>query len=265
MGHLNRGEFFGATRRRQSSGGALLTDLHHATARRFPRHSHEAAYFGLLIEGRYRERAGRRELEYAPPSIGFHPVGLCHLDEVGTGGGRTFTIELDPRWEQLTRLPRDPDLCGGPILWRALELYRGFQAGDLTGLAAESLIAEMLGSMAPTRKEGRQPAWLKRVTESVRSRCRTGEVMPSLVELALDAGVHPVHVARTFRQFNGISLGEYQQRTRVHAAVQLLKKAEHRLADIAAQCGFSDQAHFTRTVRRITGHTPGELRHWLIR
>jgi AraC-like DNA-binding protein len=32
---------------------------------------------------------------------------------------------------------------------------------------------------------------------------------------------------------------------------------------VAADTGFADQAHLTRTVRRETGHTPGDLRRLL--
>lgn len=33
------------------------------------------------------------------------------------------------------------------------------------------------------------------------------------------------------------------------------------VAAVAAECGFSDQAHFTRWFRRTFGYTPGDLVH----
>nr|WP_231921066.1 AraC family transcriptional regulator [Micromonospora narathiwatensis] len=35
------------------------------------------------------------------------------------------------------------------------------------------------------------------------------------------------------------------------------------LAGLAAELGFADQAHLTRTVRAQLGHTPGQLRRLL--
>jgi len=32
------------------------------------------------------------------------------------------------------------------------------------------------------------------------------------------------------------------------------------LSEIAVQCGFADQSHLTKTVRRVLGVTPGNLR-----
>ena len=54
------------------------------------------------------------------------------------------------------------------------------------------------------------------------------------------------------------------QRRRLHEAVQRLKEAPGRgeggvrLAEIAAELGYSDQSHFTTDFRTVTGMTPGE-------
>jgi AraC family transcriptional regulator len=79
-------------------------------------------------------------------------------------------------------------------------------------------------------------------------------------DLARDAGVHPVHLARVFRKMEKRTPGEYQQRLQVRAACELLRDPEWPLAVIAAECGFADQSHFTRVFRRMTGTTPAQFR-----
>jgi AraC family transcriptional regulator len=79
-------------------------------------------------------------------------------------------------------------------------------------------------------------------------------------DLAREAGVHPVHLARAFRKFERRTPGEYQQRLQLRAACELLRDPEWPLAVIAAECGFSDQSHFTRIFRRLAGTTPAQFR-----
>jgi AraC family transcriptional regulator len=79
---------------------------------------------------------------------------------------------------------------------------------------------------------------------------------PRLDEVAEVAGVHPMHLARLFRERYGYSMGEFVRRRRIAWACEQLTSADAKLSAIALTAGFADQAHFTRTFRRITGCTP---------
>ncbi len=48
------------------------------------------------------------------------------------------------------------------------------------------------------------------------------------------------------------------QRRRLHDAVSGLKSGTTSLADLAAELGYVDQAHFTRDFKTVTGQTPGQ-------
>ncbi|WP_091202512.1 helix-turn-helix domain-containing protein [Micromonospora narathiwatensis] len=55
----------------------------------------------------------------------------------------------------------------------------------------------------------------------------------------------------------------YRNRLRVGRALDRLEEGVDSLAGLAAELGFADQAHLTRTVRAQLGHTPGQLRRLL--
>lgn len=50
------------------------------------------------------------------------------------------------------------------------------------------------------------------------------------------------------------------QRARVETAKRMLCESTEHLSAIAAACGFSDQAHMARSIKKATGQTPGEFR-----
>jgi AraC family transcriptional regulator len=88
---------------------------------------------------------------------------------------------------------------------------------------------------------------------------------PRLSELAAAADVHPVHFARAFRARYGRSPGEYLRHCRLERACALLRDLRTPLADIAAQCGYVDQSHFSHAFRRAYRLTPTAFRRLLRR
>ena len=64
-----------------------------------------------------------------------------------------------------------------------------------------------------------------------------------------------------FRRAVGLTPGDYRRVLRFRSAVRMLTSpAAQPLAAIAAETGYSDQAHFTREFRSFAGVTPGEYR-----
>jgi AraC family transcriptional regulator len=88
---------------------------------------------------------------------------------------------------------------------------------------------------------------------------------PGLAQLAADAGVHPVHLARVFRRYRGESVGAYARRLKVQRVFEQLAEGERSLAEIAFDAGFTDQSHLTRVVGKVMGRPPGALRRLLRR
>ena len=144
------------------------------------------------------------------------------------------------------------------MLWPGLRLYSAFKTQTADPLVVESHVLELLGAIAgPASQEKSAPRWLGRVKERMREEFRDNIRMG---ELAGDAGVHPVHLARVFRAQEGRTPGDYVQQLRVRAACHLLRDRDYPLAVVAVECGFADQSHFTRVFRKFTETTPAQFR-----
>jgi AraC family transcriptional regulator len=177
-----------------------------------------------------------------------------------------FSVEIAPQWlgespEYRAVLDQPADFQGGPLARLAFRLYREFRGPDIfSPLAVEGLMLEIAAERA--RRECRPPGaksprWLARAEEVLRARF---VAPPSLGELACEVGVHPVHLARTFRAKLGCSVGDYGRQLRVEYACQRLSSSDAPLVDIALAAGFADQSHFARTFRRFRGLTPANFR-----
>lgn len=81
-----------------------------------------------------------------------------------------------------------------------------------------------------------------------------------LASLARVAAMSVFHFARRFKESVGVSPHTYIVTRRLARAKAMLQHSEDRLADIAAACGFSSQAHFTAAFHRSIGVTPGTFR-----
>lgn len=72
------------------------------------------------------------------------------------------------------------------------------------------------------------------------------------------AGVSPFHLNRTFTAVTGVSPHSYQIHRRIEFSKRLLIEG-YSIAYVSAESGFTDQSHYTRFFKKITGTTPGRF------
>jgi AraC family transcriptional regulator len=82
----------------------------------------------------------------------------------------------------------------------------------------------------------------------------------TLAEVASNAGVHPVHLARQFRSRLGCTYGEFVRRIRLTRALERLRNGSQPIAQVAAEAGFADQSHLTRLMTAVVGIAPAAYR-----
>jgi AraC family transcriptional regulator len=232
-----------------------------------PAHAHEGAALSFVLSGGYTEMLERREHRRAASALIFRPAGERHAVRFGARPTRILNLELTSAHicslADYARLPNRPEVIVGPNPVRlASRVAHEFAGADPTfPLALEGLVLALLSAVchspAPDRK---LPPWLARTQELLHS--RFAEPI-SLAEFASEAGVHPMHLARTFRLHFGCSVGAYVRHLRAEFAARRLAVLDVPLSEIATEAGFSDQSHLTKVFKRERGVTPAEYRRSL--
>jgi AraC family transcriptional regulator len=123
----------------------------------------------------------------------------------------------------------------------------------------EGSMLEMLAIVGRMRdvKEQDGPPWLSRALDLLNAEFRNNL---KVQDIANEIGVHPFHLSRVFRATHRQTIGEYVQKLRVTYACKQLALPDNDLATVALSAGFSDQSHFTRVFKNVTGITPGVFR-----
>lgn len=246
--------------------GLKLTESRYAPGLRVPKHSHEHAYFSLVLEGTFDGLFGARAQQGKPFDAVFRPPDEPHSVHFHRTGARLFSIEveahrLEHARQHSLRLDRSTELAGGQLAWLAFRIYREARVMDeASPLAIEGLFFEMLAEASRCSAkvtERHIPRWLKQVKEIID--LNFSDTL-TVAGLAKTVGVHPVHLATVFRKHYRCTIGEYIRQRRVAFASRRLSLSEETLVEIALAAGFSDQSHFSRTFKNFTGLSPARFR-----
>ncbi|MGZ6017952.1 MAG: helix-turn-helix domain-containing protein, partial [Phenylobacterium sp.] len=209
-------------------------------------HGHDEAHLILVTGGNYETRA---DGDPAGAVLVYNPPGLWHADRFVGGPGSSFTIAVSPQRFAALRdlhLPHAPTRlnarCLGGLLVRAMRAActrRESGEDELTTLGLE-----LMGAVAADGDDAAPrsaPPWLDHACQMLRDR------EPAEIDAVSAAvGVHPVHLARTFRRVLRCTPGEYRLAAQVEAAATALARTRAPLCEIALDAGFADQSHFTR-------------------
>ncbi len=256
-------------RRTVCRAGLHAYEAAYASGSRLPEHEHTSPFFTYVLRGNYVEQEGRLPRECARGAVIFHRANERHSNVVGPQGTASLNVEIGAdAWRELTAdMVPGRDIVGrvlsGNAEWLALAVWREFHNDDAaSALGLDETVAMLCGAIRTSAARGvfEPHPRLDRCAEYLRARPTS---TPRLAEVAQVAGVHPMHLAKLFRQRFGYSMGEFLRRQRIAWACEQLACDAGTISSIAARAGFSDHAHFTRTFRRIAGCSPSWYRQRL--
>lgn len=173
---------------------------------------------------------------------------------------RRLSVEIDPK--TLT----DPKLLFFDQRVMALaeliasEITNDAPLHDLygDGLALALVINVLKLEKTSPRQRSSLAGWqLRRATDFIAENCTRNIRLHELAELTR---MSQSHFSHSFKASTGMAPHDWQTKARLEKAKQLLSSNTHPLTEIAAETGFSDQAHFTKVFRKHVGTTPARWR-----
>ncbi len=147
-----------------------------------------------------------------------------------------------------------------------------------TGCRLEERTAEYIEKLRRAgglwEKEKVYEDFLERMIREHKNQAQYSELVEKAIEYAEKNCVHPVtlvdaaeelhvsagYLCTIFSREYGIGYTDFLIRQRIERAKILLGAGKEKMMEIAAKCGFNDQAYFTRTFRKITGMSPNDYR-----
>lgn len=179
-------------------------------------------------------------------NVRFH-LTRSSLDELSREGGLRVT-GLDP-----VQAAQDP-----VVFHLAQAVLAADEADslffDTLTLALHTHLGSRYGQQARPRRIGGLAAWQEaRAREYLMAHLAR---RPTLIEIALQCGLSRAHFTRAFKISFGLPAYAWLQQQRIDRARQLLARGDKSMTQVALDCGFSDQSHFIRVFKRVTGLTP---------
>ena len=119
----------------------------------------------------------------------------------------------------------------------------------------EALVAALSPAPTSPRVESASTRRVREVISALPQRSSQGWMLSAM---AAEAALSPSRFAHTFRDQTGMAVRPYLRWLRLARALQAVSRGQS-LTDAAHEAGFADAAHFTRTMRRHFGVTPGSV------
>ncbi|HEX8643806.1 MAG TPA: AraC family transcriptional regulator [Allosphingosinicella sp.] len=197
-----------------------------------PRHRHEFSYMCVVLGGHFLEAGDSGRFRVAPGDVLIHRTFEGHFDIFDGTGADVLNLPM----------PR-AGIRGGRFRVADPDAIVRIAEDDA---AAASAAAAAQWTEAPGESDW--PDMLARDLATLRP-LRIGE-------WAARHRLAPATVSRGFRQAYGSTPARFRAELRARHAWARLPAAEGPLVHLALDAGFADQAHMTRSIRRLTGAPP---------
>lgn len=238
----------GVTSYREGDGAGLM-------------HYHENSHLSFVLRGGGVEKRKSSEFERLPGQLMFFHAGESHQCLNKLFPAQNINLEIESIFlndNGLTEGAVNKSVLKNPnSKFIMLKVYKELLTGDdFSGSSIKMLLLNLISSINQKSYSLKEPpSWVNSIKEILNDRWNEPV---SLRDLSIATGVHCVTISRFFPKYFSCTFGEYMRRLKIEKSLQLIKTSPAPLTEIAYECGFSDQSHFTRTFKQLTGFLPNQ-------
>ena len=207
-------------------------------------HRHEFPHLSLTLAGDFVEDSGGSEARIRPGMFALRPEGFGHEVRFGPSGAMVVSLPLD-----------DCDVVALgeiPQCWlKAPESL--LRSALLANSLSEDTLWDLIATATAELRRNPPARWL---TDARDSLIEDGATIDSLAQRA---GVHRVHFSRAFVRAFGLPPSVFRRQMATLRAASAAIEGRS-AADAAYACGFADQSHMIRNLKRSTGLSFSDLR-----
>ncbi len=222
-------------------------------------HFDKKGRISIVLRGKVHEQVSNREEIGTSMSVVVKPNTVLHSNAFGKEGAFLLSVLLKDDFQNQL----ESDSFFNQWQWwhpaQTSQVVLEFLKSLQLDRDQEMAVTELVAALANTTQTQLQhlPPWLARICDKIEDECFNP---PSVADLAEEAGVHPVYLARAFRKFQHCNIKTYLHQCRLRRINQLLAEGRLPIAQIAFDSGYADQSHLTRYYKSQTGVTPGVFR-----
>lgn len=202
------------------------------------RHYHSRPYATIVLEGGYEEAGDQGRFAVAAGDVLLHPAFSAHRDLIA----RTHTCVLD--------LPLPFDGRPWPGIGKLANPDLVIRVARRDVREARSLL---IADLSPLARAERDPA------DQLADALSADPSLP-IGDWAAAKGCSREWLSRRFTRLYGVDSALFRAEARARSAWTRIVSTDEPLAQIAVDCGFADQSHMSRAVRRLTGGSPRSWR-----
>lgn len=216
-----------------------------------------------------------KHLNFSPGSFAGYPPG-CHWDWMKFEGTvEAINVRLD--WDHVgneisvmeEQRPHSLSIHACERDAALFEIARAMVTEIRAGCPTGRIYAESLSIALSARLASISGSGGRRTGRYFRLSSRKAMLLTELIDSSLDqdlsvhrlaqeVGLSASHFAGCFVETFGCSVHQYVLSRRLRTAIALLEKRSMAASEVALQCGFASQSHFSSVFRRMMGTTPSQ-------